>query len=285
MSRRCLALLFAALAAGPARAQNRDVILATTTSLQDSGLLDSLTPPFERSCRCRLKVIAAGSGQSLALGARGEADVVLAHAPALERQYVAAGSLVERRLVMTNDFVLVGPPDDPARIRDAPSVEEVLRRIAARRAGFASRGDSSGTHLLERELWRRAGVSPAGDWYLQVGQGMGATLRVASQKRAYTLTDRGTYLAQRQTLALAILFQGGPELLNVYHVLIPNPARFPRVNREGGKAFADFMVSPAAQALIGRFGVARFAEPLFHPAAGRPEPAAAAARRRRAPRR
>jgi len=288
-SRRRLALLLAAalalLSAGRAGAQGRDVILATTTSLQDSGLLDSLTPLFERRCGCRLKVIAAGSGQSLALGARGEADVVLAHAPALERRYVAAGALVERRLVMTNDFVLVGPPGDPARIRSAAGVADAFRRIAARRAAFASRGDSSGTHLLERELWRRAGVSPAGAWYLQVGQGMGATLRIASQKRAYTLTDRGTYLAQRHGLALAILFQGAPELLNVYHVLLPNPVRFPRLNRDGGRGFADFMVSPAAQALIGRFGAARLGEPLFHPAAGQVEPAAPARRRRRPARR
>jgi tungstate transport system substrate-binding protein len=258
--------------ASAARAQHaRDVILATTTSVQDSGLLDSLLPRFETACGCQLKTIAVGSGQSLALGARGEADVVLAHAPSLELEYVAQGKLVDRRLVMTNDFVLVGPPADPAHVRGARSAAEALQRIARARGPFASRADSSGTHLLERRLWREAGVAPSGPWYLEVGQGMGATLRVASQKRAYTLTDRGTYLAQRGTLELAVLFESTPELLNLYHVMVPNPDAVPRINRQGGAAFAGFLMAPGTQALIGRYGVSRLGQALFRPAAGRRE--------------
>jgi len=260
------------LGAGTARAQAmRDVIVATTTSTQDSGLLDSLTPRFEHQCRCRLKVIAVGTGQSLALGARGEADVVLVHAPALEEKYMSEGTFVGRRLVMTNDFVLVGPPGDPAGIKDAGRIEAALTRIAAAPGPFASRGDSSGTNILELNLWRKAGITPAGAWYLQVGQGMAATLRVASQKGAYALTDRGTYLAQRQGLELAILFEGAAELLNIYHVMVPNPQVFPNLNRKGGEAFAAFMVSQATQAYIKDFGVARFGQPLFFPAAGKSE--------------
>lgn len=251
-----------------AQAITADVILATTTSTQDSGLLDSLVPRFERRCRCRVKTIAIGTGQSLALAARGEADVVLVHAPALERKYVAEGVFIDRRLVMTNDFVLVGPPDDPAGVRGAERISDALRRIAASSAAFASRADSSGTHLMELNLWKDARVIPERARYLEVGQGMGATLRVASQKLAYTLTDRGTFLAQRATLELALAFEGAPELLNIYHVMIPNPDIHPSINATGGRAFADFIVGPEAQALIGRFGVARFGQPLFRPAAG-----------------
>lgn len=246
----------------------RDVILATTTSTQDSGLLDSLVPRFERQCRCRVKTIAVGTGQSLALGARGDADVVLVHAPALEQRYLAQGLFVGRRLVMTNDFVVVGPAADPASVKSATGAEDALRRIAAARSLFASRGDSSGTNILELNLWKAAGVAPAGDWYFDVGQGMGATLTIASEKEAYTLTDRGTFLALRGALDLEVLFEGAPELLNIYHVMEVNPEVFPNVNHAGGVAFADFLVSPEAQEFIRRFGTERFGRPLFTPAAG-----------------
>jgi tungstate transport system substrate-binding protein len=254
-----------------ASAQTRDLILATTTSTQDTGLLDSLVPWFERTCRCRVKTVAVGTGQALALGARGEADVVLVHAPSLEEQYVARGKFVGRRLVMTNDFVLAGPATDPAGLRRARSPEDAMRRIAQGKTPFASRADSSGTNLLELRLWKQAGLEPQGAWYLQVGQGMGATLRVASQKRAYTLTDRGTFLALERGLELTVLFEGAPELLNVYHVMQPNPDSLPRVKAESGRSFADFLVSPETQAFIGRFGVNRFGQPLFTPAAHRRE--------------
>jgi tungstate transport system substrate-binding protein len=258
-------------AGAAAQAATGDVILAPTTSTQDTGLLDSLTPRFEQRCRCRLKTIAVGTGQSLALAARGEADVVLVHAPALERKYLAEGAFIHRRLVMTNDFVLVGPPDDPAGVRGADGISDAIRRVGASSASFASRADSSGTHIMELNLWREAGGAPAKARYLEVGQGMGATLRVASQKRAYTLADRGTFLAQQMTLDLALVFEGGPELLNIYHVMLPNPDIHPSVNAAGGRAFADFIVAPEAQAVISRFGVARFGQPLFRPAAGRRE--------------
>jgi tungstate transport system substrate-binding protein len=266
------AALWFLLLAGPAVAQTgRDLILATTTSTQDTGLLDSLVPRFEQTCRCRVKTIAVGTGRALALAARGEADVALVHAPALEARYIAQGKFVGRRLVMTNDFVVLGPKADPAGLRGAKQVDDAFRALAQGKAPFASRADSSGTHLLELDLWRQAGVEPKGPWYLEVGQGMGATLRIASQKGAYTLSDRGTYLAQRATLDLAVLFEGAPQLLNIYHVMLPNPDSFPQVNVAGGRAFADFLVSPETQAFIARFGTVRFGQPLFTPAANRRE--------------
>ena len=267
---RLLLLLLAG--AAPLSAQvRRDVILATTTSTQDSGLLDSLVPRFERICRCRVKTIAVGTGQSLALGARGEADVVLVHAPTLEKRYVAEGLFRNRRLVMTNDFVLVGPEADPAGLRQATSLGDAFHRLATGKAPFASRADSSGTNILELNQWKAAGLTPSGAWYLQVGQGMAATLRIAAEKAAYTLTDRGTYLAVRQGMALEVVFQGARELLNIYHVMEVNPEVFPNVNHEGGRAFADFMVSPETQAFIRTFGTAKFGQPLFTPQAGKRE--------------
>ncbi|MGH7394683.1 MAG: substrate-binding domain-containing protein, partial [Candidatus Methylomirabilales bacterium] len=210
-------LLITLLAAPAAVApQSRTILLATTTSTQDSGLLDVLVPLFEKKTGYTVKVIAVGTGQSLALGARGEADVVLAHAPELERKYVAEGSMVNRRPVMHNDFILVGPPADPAGTRGAPGAAEALRRIATRQARFVSRGDNSGTHNKERVLWKAAGVRAGGPWYLETGQGMGATLVIASEKDAYTLTDRGTYLAFQKRLRLTLLLEGDAPLLNPY---------------------------------------------------------------------
>jgi tungstate transport system substrate-binding protein len=272
MERRARAVVALAVLAGVAacRPAARDVILATTTSTQDSGLLDSLVPRFERTCRCQVKTLAVGTGQALALGARGEADVVLVHAPSVELRYVDQGIFLGRRLVMTNDFVLVGPPADPAHVK-GPGIEAALRRIAEARAPFASRGDRSGTNIFELKLWNKIGMQPRGEWYLEVGQGMGATLRVASQKAAYTISDRGTFLAQRKGLDLAIVVEGDGELLNIYHVMVPNPEKFPGVNQAGGAAFADFMVSPETQDFIREFGVSAYGQPLFHPEAGTPE--------------
>ena len=264
-----LALLVAPEAAAP---QARTILLATTTSTRDSGLLDVLVPLFEKKTGHTVKTIAVGTGQSLALGARGEADVVLAHAPELERRYVAEGSLTNRRPVMHNDFVLVGPPADPAGIRGATGAAEAFRRIAGRQVRFVSRGDNSGTHNKERSLWKAAGVIPGGPWFLESGQGMGATLVIASEKDAYALTDRGTYLAFQQRLRLTILLEGDAPLLNSYHVLEVNPARHPKVNAGGGKAFADFLVSAEAQEVIRTFGVEKYGQPLFFPDAGKPEP-------------
>lgn len=266
-----LFLLLLAFAAGPAAAQ-RPVILATTTSTQDSGLLDVLVPRFEKKTGYTVKTIAVGTGQSLALGDRGEADVVLVHAPKLELEYLAKENLINRRLVMHNDFTLVGPPADPAGIKGLKKAAEAVRKIAQRGARFVSRGDNSGTHNTERSLWKVAGIVPKGSWYIESGQGMGATLTIASEKGAYTLADRATYLAFQKRIQLAILLEGDAPLLNIYHVMQVNPARHRKVNAAGGKALADFLVSPEAQEVIRAFGVEKYGQPLFFPDAGKPEP-------------
>lgn len=273
MSRRFwTGLLLGLLAAAPVEAQRSPVILATTTSTQDSGLLDVLIPIFEKKSGYTVKTIAVGTGQSLALGDRREADVVLVHAPDLELQYVAKGNLVNRRLVMHNDFILVGPAADTAGIRGIKRTADALKKIAETQGTFVSRGDNSGTHNTERSLWKAAGVVPKGSWYIESGQGMGATLTIASEKGAYALTDRGTYLALQKRVQLAILLEGDAPLLNVYHVMEVSPARHPKVNAAGGKAFADFIVSPEAQAAIKTFGVEKYGAPLFFPDAGKPVP-------------
>lgn len=250
--------------------QRSVVILATTTSTQDSGLLDVLVPLFEKKTGYTVKTIAVGTGQALSMGARGEADVVLAHAPELELKYAAEGSLINRRRVMHNDFLLVGPPSDPAGIRGMMKAAEALKKLGERGARFVSRGDHSGTHARELSLWKAAGIAPGGSWYLETGQGMGATLIIASEKGAYTLTDRATYLAFKKRVQLAVLLEGDAPLLNIYHVMEANPARSPRVNAAGGRAFADFLVSPEAQAVIKTFGVEKYGQPLFFPDAGKP---------------
>ncbi len=248
----------------------KEVILATTTSTQDSGLLDVLVPMFEAKSGYRVKTIAVGTGQALAMGERGEADVLLVHAPEVEKKVVASGAMVNRRLVMHNDFVVVGPAEDPARIKGVQPAE-AFRRIAGAKALFVSRGDDSGTHKKEKDLWKQVGLQPSGAWYQEAGSGMGQTLNIASEKGGYTLTDRATYLALKKTLRLEILVEGDTPLLNVYHVMQVNPDRFPRVNAAGGKAFVDFMVSPEAQQAIGRFGADKFGQPLFFPDAGKSE--------------
>lgn len=254
-----------------AQGQRSPVLLSTTTSTQDSGLLDVLVPMFERQSGLTVKTISVGTGQALALGARGEADVVLVHAPTLELKYVAEDKMRNRRLVMYNDFVILGPPEDPARINGMTSAAQAMKAIAQAGARFVSRGDNSGTHLLEKALWKTAGVEPAGSWYVESGQGMGATLGLADDRNAYTLTDRGTYLAFQKRVRLPILLQGDRPLLNVYSVLEVNPANGPKVNAAGGKAFADFMVAPETQGVIKTFGQEKFGQPLFVPIAGVPE--------------
>ena len=267
-----LLLSILAVAPAPARAQRSPVILATTTSTQDSGLLDVLVPLFEKRGGYTVKTIAVGTGQALTLGDRGEADVVLVHAPGLELPYLAKGNLIKRRLVMHNDFILVGPAADTAGIKGVKKAADALKKIAGTQGTFVSRGDNSGTHNTERSLWKAAGVVPKGRWYIESGQGMGATLTIASEKGAYTLTDRGTYLALQKRVRLAILLEGDAPLLNIYHVMEVNPARHPKVNAAGGRAFADFIVSAEAQAVIRTFGVEKYGAPLFFPDAGKPAP-------------
>lgn len=255
----------------PAIAQSKTVILSTTTSTQDSGLLDVLVPMFEKKSGLTVKTISIGTGAALALAARGEADVTLAHAPGLEKKYVAEGKMSNRRLVMYNDFVVIGPPDDPARIKGLPKAVDALKRIAGSQSRFVSRGDKSGTHTLELALWKQAGVEPKGAWYIESGQGMGQTLGIANDRRAYTLTDRATFLAFQKRVDLPILVEKDRPLLNIYSVMEVNPANGPRVNAAGGKAFADFMLAPETQAVIKTFGVDKYDQPLFVPVAGKKE--------------
>jgi tungstate transport system substrate-binding protein len=246
-------------------AQNRSIILSTTTSTQDSGLLDVLVPRFERESGIEVKVIAVGTGAALKMAASGNADVVLVHAPESERVYVESRDLVEGRLVMHNDFLIVGPSDDPAGVRQQRALPGVMRAIAAK-STFISRGDQSGTHSAELSLWTAAGINPATlNRREETGQGMGATLNVADQKRAYTLTDRGTYLAQRKRLSLVPLFQGDTSLRNVYHVYAVNPAKHPKAKLAEARQFIAFFVSPAIQQAIGAFKRDEYGESLFFP--------------------
>lgn len=246
----------------------REVILATTTSTIDSGLLDVLLPEFEKQTGYKVKPIDVGTGQALAMGEKGEADVLLTHAPKSEKPLVDAGIVVNYQLVMHNDFIIAGPPEDPAGIKGKSGVES-FKAIAAEKVVFISRGDDSGTHKKELSIWAEAGVAPSGNWYQESGQGMGATLLMASEKKGYTLTDRATYLAQRANVKLDILSEGDKSLLNIYHVMRVNPERFDKVNADGGKAFVEFMVSPETQKMIGEFGKDKYGQPLFFPDAGK----------------
>jgi tungstate transport system substrate-binding protein len=239
------------------------MILATTTSTQDSGLLDVLVPAFQDDTGYVVKVVAVGSGEALKMGEQGNADVLLVHSPAAEATFMDAGNGSERTLVMHNDFVIVGPEADPAAINGSATAVEAFTKIAEAQAPFISRGDDSGTHKAELAIWKKAGITPEGDWYQESGQGMGATLQIASEKAAYTLSDRSTYLANRDNLAMAIQVEGDASLLNVYHVIIVNPEKYPNLNIKGAKAFAAYLVSKEGQDLIGKFGVEKFGQPLF----------------------
>jgi tungstate transport system substrate-binding protein len=250
-------------------AASKTVILATTTSTQDSGLLDVLVPQFEKESGFQVKTISVGSGQAMKMGEKGEADVLLVHSPDAEKKFMADGFGTTRRLVMHNDFIIVGPAADPAKIKGATATE-ALKRIAQSGTVFASRGDNSGTHAKEKWLWKATGINSEGQkWYQQTGLGMGQTLNVAAEKKGYTLTDRATYLALKKGLGLEILVEGDGKLLNIYHVIELNTVKWPKVNAEGGKAFADFMVAKKTQETIGRFGVEKFGAPLFFPDAGK----------------
>ena len=251
-------------------AEQKSIILATTTSTQDSGLLDALLPVFEKKTGYFVKTIAVGSGQAMAMGQKGEADVMLVHSPAAEKKFVEEGYGVNRRLIMHNDFIIVGPPGDPAKIKGIKSTPEAFKKIASADKLFLSRGDNSGTHAKEKDVWKAAGINPEKEkWYQQTGLGMGQTLNVAAEKKGYTLTDRGTYLALQKNLGLSILAEGDAILLNIYHVIEVNPAKWPKVNAAGGKAFADFMVARETQEVIKTFGTDKFGSPLFFPDAGK----------------
>ena len=248
-----------------------ELILATTTSTNDSGLLDVLVPDFKERTGVTVKVIAVGTGAALEMGREGNADAVLVHAPAAEQEYVDSGDLAEGKLVMHNDFVIVGPESDPAGVGAADSLENALAAIAAE-GPFTSRGDDSGTHKKELQLWELAGIDPASvPNREEAGQGMGATLNIANQKQAYTLTDRATFLALRDELDLVIVFEGAAPLLNIYHTYIVNPEQHEGVKVEQARAWNEYLVSEEAQAIIADFGVDEFGEPLFVADAGKSE--------------
>lgn len=250
--------------------KQKNIILATTTSTQDSGLLDVLIPIFEKETGYFVKTIAVGSGQAMAMGQKGEADVLLVHSPDAEKKFIAEGYGINRRLVMHNDFIIVGSGTDQAKIKNMKSATEALKMIASAEVLFISRGDNSGTHAKEKTLWKKAEITPGGqEWYQETGLGMGQTLNVAAEKKGYTLTDRGTYLAMKKNLNLNILTEGDAALLNIYHVIEVNSAKWPKVNAAGAKTFADFMVSKKTQDIIKTFGVDKFGSPLFFPDAGK----------------
>ena len=258
-----LVILAVALAAGEAAAGGPAVILATTTSTQDTGLLDVLVPAFERSSGYAVKTIAVETGAALAMGEKGDADVLLVHAPKAEEAFMSDGRGLSRALVMHNRFIIVGPAADPAHLAGSTDAVEALRRIAASGAPFVSRADDSGTNKKELDLWRAAGTAPPPAAYIKAGSGMADTLHVAAQKAAYTLTDDGTYLAQRANLELVPILENASDLRNVYHVIVVKPLPGRTANLAGGQAFAQYVVSPEGQRLIATFGTQRFGRPLF----------------------
>ena len=248
---------------------NPNLILATTTSTQDSGLLDVLVPMFEEQTGYTVQTVAVGTGEALKMGEEGNADVLLVHAPSSEVTFMDGGNGQDRFLVMHNDFIIVGPAEDPAGIKGLEPKDAFIAIYNAS-APFVSRGDDSGTHKKEVSFWTKAELDPAGQaWFFETGQGMGASLTVASEKQAYILTDRATYLANKDNLQLEILLEGNNALLNVYHVITVNPTKSDKINYEGALAFANFMVAPETQAVIGEFGMEKFGQPLFIPDAGK----------------
>lgn len=254
----CVCLFLFAAACQP---REREIILACTTSVEDSGLLDALLPAFStQHPEYTVKIIAVGSGEALALAERGDADIVISHSPAAEQRFLTGGHGRERIEIMANDFVIVGPAADPAGIRGLP-VGEALRRMADTEAPFVSRADDSGTHTRERSLWRDAGIEPSGSWYMEIGQGMGEALRIASERAGYTISDRATYLALSHSLELDVLVEGDAGLRNVYSVITTTRGR----NRRGADALAAWLSSAEGQSRIGAFGAEEFGRSLFEP--------------------
>jgi tungstate transport system substrate-binding protein len=241
--------------------------ISSTTSTDNSGLFGALNPPFEKRLDCRVDVIAVGTGKALKIGEAGDVDVVFVHARAAEDKFIADGFGVNRRDVMYNDFIIIGPKEDPAGIRGFKDAKKALSAIAQKGAPFISRGDDSGTHKKEKFIWKKAGVTPKGKWYAEAGQGMGAVIQIANEKKAYALADRGTYLAYSDKVDLVILCEGDKDLFNPYGIMAVNPARFPNVNYVLAMAYIGWVTSQEGQAIIRKFGVAKFGQPLFIPQA------------------
>ena len=243
------------------------ITLATTTSTRDSGLLDFLLPKFEEETGIKVKVVAVGTGKALEMGKNGEADILLVHAKESEEEFVKEGHGTERKDVMYNDFILVGPKDDPLKLKEnsPQDILASLKTIADSKATFVSRGDDSGTHKKEVSIWEKANIKPEGEWYIESGSGMSDTLKIASEKKGYTLTDRATYLSMKDVLDLDILVEKDENLFNQYGIIPVNPEKNDKINAEGAKAFMDWMLSSKTQKLIGEFGVKEFGQPLFVP--------------------
>ena len=252
-------------------AQNKDIILATTTSTVDTGLLDYLVPDFEKITGYKVKTIGVGTGQALAMGEKGEADVLLTHAPSSEKPLVDKGIVLNYQLVMHNDFIVVGPDEDPAKIKGIKLSTDAFKKIAEQGVIFVSRGDNSGTYTKEMSIWKNTGLKPSGNWYQQSGAGMGQTLLIASEKKGYTLTDRGTYLAQQKNIHLVIMVEGEKNLLNIYHVMQVDAKKFPKVNESGAQAFVKYMVAERTQKMVAEFGKDKYGQSLFIPDAGKNE--------------
>lgn len=246
--------------------KDKEIILSTTTSTQDSGLLDSILPDFTEKTGIKVKVVAVGTGQALRNGEDGEADVLLVHAKKDEEKFVEEGHGLERFDVMYNDFVILGPKEDPAGIKENPSdVIAALKKISESQATFVSRADDSGTHKKELALWQQAGIEPSGDWYKEAGQGMGDTIQMAEEMQGYTLSDRATYLSMKDDLDLQILVEGDENLFNQYGVIAVNPEKNDQINGEGAQDFIDWILSDETQELIGEYGKEEYGEPLFTP--------------------
>lgn len=262
IARLLLVLLLMACITAPLTAQSR-LKLATTTSTNDSGLLDVLLPPFEKRHNVRVDVIAVGTGKALKIAENGDVDVVMVHARNLEEQFVANGFGVDRKDVMYNDFVIVGPEEDPAGIKGIGKAAEAVRRIAEKQSIFVSRGDESGTHQKEKSLWAAASIEPSGAWYQEIGQGMGAALRISDEKQAYCLVDRGTFLALRQTIDLVVLTEGDPMLFNPYGIIAVSPKKWPHVEYTLARALIDWVTSEQGRKIIADYK--KHGEVLFTP--------------------
>lgn len=246
------------------RARNDIVILATTTSVQDTGLLDVLMQAFKDKTGLTVKAIAVGTGQAIKLGENGEADILWVHSPQDEEKFVKDGYGINRITFMHNDFVILGPKNEPAKVSGAKNAAEAFKKIAVAKALFVSRGDNSGTHKKEKKLWEKSGVVPKKDAYIEVGQGMTQTAMVANEKQAYALCDRSTYLSLKKMLNLVIVFEGSSDLINRYSLILVNPAKFPKVNAVGGRALFDFLLSPKSKNIIENFGKEQFGQQLFY---------------------